>query len=92
MLDNDSELDRDNQETGGASRLSRCAEAPVTSMLADDAAWVRAGLELRERDPQRFMAILKVVEDIVAIRRDPIGAVRAAGHFVFARSKQRDPD
>lgn len=62
------------------------------AFVVDDEAWARAGEELRECDPARFMAILKVVEDIVAIRRDPIGAVRAAGHFVFPKDRRRDPD
>ena len=63
-------------------------------LLVDDEAWALAGRELKRCDPQRYIAILQVVQDLCAIHRDPIGAVRTAtGTFVFAKSKNdRDPD
>ncbi len=57
-------------------------------LLADDTAWTRAGDELRRFDPQRYLAILKVVEDICSIHRDPLAPVEATGHFVFPKKKQ----
>lgn len=60
------------------------------SLLVDEGAWTRAGEELRKLDPQRYIAILKVVEDIVSIHRDPLGAAVASGHFVFSGSDDRD--
>lgn len=56
-------------------------------LLADDEAWSRAGDELRRRDPQRYIAILKVVEDICSIHRDPLGETVAEGFYVFPKSK-----
>jgi hypothetical protein len=56
-------------------------------MLADDEAWARAGEELRRVDPGRYLAILKVVEDICSIHRDPLGEVSSPGFYVFPRGK-----
>ncbi len=58
-------------------------------LLVDEGAWQRAGEELRARDPQRYLAILKVVEDICSIYRDPLGGNLADGHFIFGKD---DPD
>jgi hypothetical protein len=51
--------------------------------MADEDAWERAGAELRRVDPQRFAAVLKVVEDICSIHRDPLCPNLANGHYVF---------
>ena len=56
-------------------------------MLADDESWSRAGAELRRVDPKRFLAILKVVEDICSIHRDPLGEIASDGFYVFPKSK-----
>lgn len=56
-------------------------------LLADDEAWARAGEELRRRDPQRYIAILKVVEDICSIHRDPLGEITSNGFYVFPHKK-----
>lgn len=59
-------------------------------LLADDDAWVDAGEELKRLDPGRYLAILAVVQDIVAIYRDPIRARRqATGNFVFHKLKDQ---
>lgn len=55
-------------------------------MLLDDEAWVRVGEELRRLDPARYIALLQVLQDAVAIRKDPIRARRqASGTFVFPK-------
>lgn len=56
-------------------------------LLVDNEAWARAGEELRRRDPQRYLAILKVVEDICSIHRDPLGEIASNGFYVFPKSK-----
>lgn len=63
-------------------------------LLADDGVWAQAGDELKRLDPGRYLAILAVVQDIIAIHLDPIGAQRqATGNFVFAKTKpDSDPD
>lgn len=61
-------------------------------MLADNEAWTRAGSELRRVDPQRYLAILKVVEDICSIHRDPLGEIVSNGFYVFPRAKGDDFD
>jgi len=53
----------------------------------DDEAWARAGEDLRRCDPQRYLSILKVVEDICSIHRDPLGEAVSNGYYVFPRSK-----
>ena len=63
------------------------ATAERLSLLADNEAWSRAGEELRRVDPQRYLALLKVAEDICSIHRDPLGEVTAVGFYVFPRSK-----
>jgi hypothetical protein len=59
------------------------AARPRSALMADEDAWERAGAELRRVDPQRFAAVLKVVEDICSIHRDPLCHNLAAGHFIF---------
>ena len=59
-------------------------------LLVDEEAWNRAGEQLRKLDPKRYIAILKVVEDIVSIHRDPLGAGPANGHFVFLNDSKRE--
>lgn len=44
------------------------------TLLVEEGAWERAGEELRRVDPQRYLALLKIVQDIVSIHRDPLGA------------------
>lgn len=61
-------------------------------MLADDEAWSRAGEELRSVDPRRYLAILKVVEDICCIHRDPLGEIVSNGFYVFPNKKSDDFD
>lgn len=61
-------------------------------LLADDNAWARAGEELRARDPQRYLAILKIVEDICSIHRNPLGEIDSNGFYVFPRTKSGDFD
>lgn len=51
------------------------SETNAANLLADDDAWERAGRELRLRDPQRYLAILKIAEDICSIYRNPLGDV-----------------
>lgn len=64
-----------------------------TRLLADDEAWSRAGEELKKCDPQRYLAILKVVEDICRIHRDPIKATReCTGFFIFSKDSGDDLD
>lgn len=60
------------------------------SLLADGEAWARAGEELRRVDPKRYLAILKVVEDICSIHRDPLGEVVSNGFYVFPTKKDDD--
>jgi len=62
------------------------------SLLADEKAWSIAGEELRRVDPQRWLAILRVVEDICKIHRDPLTPNVASGHFIFANDRGDDPD
>lgn len=62
------------------------------AVLADSETWSKAGEELRVLDPQRYIAILQVVEDICNIHRNPLGAVAADGFFVFPRGKTDDYD
>ncbi len=61
-------------------------------VLVDDEAWARAGEELKKLDPQRYIAILRTVEDIVRIHRDPLDANAASGHFIFMKRPDGDPD
>ncbi len=56
----------------------------------DDEAWARAGDALKRCDPHRYIAILKVVEDICSIHRDPLGEAIANGYYVFPKSKDDD--
>ena len=58
-------------------------------LLADDDAWNRIGEELRRVDAQRYLAILKLAEDICSIHREPLAPVAATGHFVFPKKKQQ---
>ena len=81
-LDSDGAAADDSIPRGGNDHL----------LLVDDQAWERAGRELRQRDPHRFIAILKVVEDICSIYRDPLGDKVAQGHFIFARTEDGDFD
>ena len=46
---------------------------------------MQVGAELRECDPGRFLALLKVAEDICAIHREPLGSPIPAGYFMFQR-------
>lgn len=41
------------------------------ALLVDDTAWREAGAELRVLDPKRYLALLKVVREILEIHRDP---------------------
>lgn len=61
-------------------------------MLASDESWSKAGEELRRVDPQRYLAILKVVEDICSIHRDPLGEIASNGFYVFPKTKGDDFD
>lgn len=56
-------------------------------LLVDEGAWDRAGEELRAVDPQRYIAILQVVQDIVSIHKNPIGKAAASGYFLFSQKK-----
>lgn len=61
-------------------------------LVADEDAWNAAGRELLRVDPQRFAAVLKVAEDIVAIHRDPLTSNVAQGHFIFMNDRGDDLD
>lgn len=61
-------------------------------LLVDGDAWNRAGEELKKRDPQRYIAILRVVEDICRIYRDPFAEREATGVFVFPKRKSGPAD
>lgn len=88
---------RDDGDNGTSRRLgnsfacgsARAHRRHASDVVVDEGAWARAGEELRRRDPQRYIAILKVVEDICSIYRDPLGDNLAEGHYVFT---QGDPD
>lgn len=54
----------------------------------DNDAWNKAGEELRLLDPQRYIAILRVVEEICSIHKDPL----ADGTTVIRVTKTRDFD
>jgi len=54
-------------------------------LLADEEAWNRAGEELRLVDPHRYLALLKIAQDVCNIHRDPIGAEVADGVFIFGK-------
>jgi hypothetical protein len=41
-------------------------------LLADDAAWARAGEALKQADPTRYLRVLQLVSELVAIHRDPL--------------------
>lgn len=58
-------------------------------LLADEHAWERIGRELRLCDPKRYVALLKVAEEICGIHRDPLGAPIPMGYLVLA-SRDRD--
>lgn len=61
------------------------------SLFVDDEAWERAGRELKECDPQRYLAILKVVEDICSIHKNPMAKLAGVdAAFVFSRTKSDD--
>jgi hypothetical protein len=64
--------------------------AERVSLLADDEAWGRAGAELRRVDPTRYLAILKIVEDMCSIHRDPLGEIASDGFYVFPNTKSDD--
>lgn len=82
----------------GASLMDRSAsrsdhQEPMDfDLLVNEEAWNRAGEELRRRDPHRYMAILRVVEDICRIYRDPYCERAASGTFVFPKKKHGPAD
>ena len=53
---------------------------------------MRIGAELRACDPGRFLALLKVAEDICEIHRDPLGSPIPTGYFMFQSEPERDWD
>lgn len=66
-------------------------ELEHTRLLTDESAWTTAGAELRRRDPTRYVAILKVVEEICSIYRAPLDPVSVPS-FVIARGNDDDFD
>lgn len=62
-----------------------------TRLLTDERAWVVAGDELRRRDPTRYVQILRVVEEICQIYRDPLAPVGPA-YRVVSRGNGDDFD
>lgn len=58
-------------------------------MIQSADAWLRAGAELRRRDPIRYAAVLKLVEEMCSIFRDPLDAELADARFYFLN---KDPD
>jgi hypothetical protein len=63
-----------------ASQLRRVGTAPSV------ARWKMAGMQLRQCDPQRFDAILKLAERVVSIHRDPMSVPIAASRRRGRRS------
>lgn len=63
-----------------------------TRLLQDVGAWERIGRELRLSDPKRYVALLKVAEDICLIHRDPLGATLPSGFTMFATRDLNDFD
>jgi hypothetical protein len=61
-------------------------------VLANDDAWDRIGRELKRCDPKRYLALLKVAEDICSIHRDPLGESIPVGCFVFPKVTQDEFD
>lgn len=55
----------------------------------DPSAWERIGRTLRMCDPQRYIALLKIAEDVCAIHHDPLGPVVPSDFHVFS---DKDPD
>jgi hypothetical protein len=68
------------------------SESMWRSVVVDEDAWTRAGDELRKVDPARYLAILKIVEDIVGIHRDPIGYRRVRGLMSFPKPRNDETD
>jgi hypothetical protein len=63
-------------------------------LIASDEAWASIGVELKRVDPARYLAMLALAEDIVAIHEDPIHARRQVnGKLVFPKKNDdRAPD
>lgn len=80
----------DSHELSDGDRLLEQLEN--TRLLTDEGAWATAGQELRRRDPTRYVAILRVVEELCQIYRDPLGPVGADAYRVIPHGKDGDFD
>jgi hypothetical protein len=67
-------------------------ELEYTRLLVDERAWEVAGSELRRRDPARYVAILKIAEEICSIHRSPLEPISMPGSFVVPNSNGDDFD
>ena len=67
-------------------------ELEHTRLLTDERAWQVAGEELRRRDPTRYVAILRVVEEICQIHRAPLDPARIVSPVMSRGSDDDDFD
>lgn len=67
-------------------------ELEYTRLLIDERAWETAGSELRRRDPARYVAILKIVEELCSIHRAPLDPISTPATLVVPRGNEDDFD
>lgn len=79
-------------ETRGRAEHDQTAAGPTkvtpeetARLLGDEGAWERIGCELRRCDLERYVALLKIAEEICSIHRDPLAPPIPSTYLMLAR-------